>query len=333
MTLDDGEWEGQPFVPGGVSRPRLGMARGFRLAGDLDADGNEEAVVLLSESSGGSGTNGYLAVVGRRGGALVNRGTVLVGDRVQVRSARISGRRIELDVVQAGPEDAACCPSQKATRAWALEADGLKEVASEITGTLSLADLGGVEWVLTHFGWEDPAPAEPAITLVFEGERIVGSSGCNRYFAGVEAGKAPGELKIGPAGATRMACPEDEMALEDRYLKALGRVVRFAFVTGRLVLTWSQDDATGIMLFAPGQPGASSPQRAVTGRPAHRSPPARRVKNAVVARTPMPRKGSGGIHEGRGSASASGTSGESWPSAWSASASPEPLPRATPLPL
>ena len=138
------------------------------------------------------------------------------------------------------------------------ELSHVQEVAPEITGTLSLADLGGVEWVLTHFGWEDPAPPEPAITLAFEGMRVTGSSGCNRYFAGVEAGKAPGELKIGPAGSTRMACPEDEMALEDRYLTALGRVVRFAFVTGRLVLTWSQDDATGSMLFAPGQPGTDS---------------------------------------------------------------------------
>jgi heat shock protein HslJ len=138
------------------------------------------------------------------------------------------------------------------------ELSRVEGVASEITGTLSLADLGGVEWVLTHFGWKDPAPPEPAITLIFEGERIVGSSGCNRYFSGVEAGKAPGELKIGPVGATRMACPEDQMAMEDRYLKGLGRVVRFAFVTGRLVLTWSQDDATGSMLFAPRQPGADS---------------------------------------------------------------------------
>jgi hypothetical protein len=48
------------------------------------------------------------------------------------------------------------------------------------------------------------------------------------------------------------------MALEDRYLKALGRVVRFGFVAGRLLLTWSEHGSTGSMLFAPGQPGASS---------------------------------------------------------------------------
>jgi len=254
VTLVGGEWEGEPFVPGGASRPRLELVRGFRLAGDLDGDGSEEAVALLSASSGGSGSYGYLAVVGRRGEGLVNLGTALVGDRVQIRGARITGRRIELDVVQTGPQDAACCPSQEATRAWALAADGLEEVASEITGTLSLTDLEGVEWVLTHFGWQEPAAPEPAITLVFKGERIAGSSGCNRYFAGVKTSKTPGELEIGPLGGTRMACPEEQMALESRYLNALERVVRFGFATDKLALRWSQDAATGTMLFAPRQP-------------------------------------------------------------------------------
>jgi heat shock protein HslJ len=258
VTLDAGEWEGEPFVPGGASRPRVVLARDFRLVGDLAGDDDEEAVVLLSESSGGTGTNSYLAVVGRRGEGLVNLGTALVGDRVQIRSARIADRRIELDVVQAGPEDAACCPSQKATRGWALGADGLKEVASEVTGTLSLADLAGVEWVLTHFAWQDPAPAEPVITLVFEGERVTGSSGCNRYFAGVEAGGMPGNLKVGPVGGTRMACPEDRMSLEGRYLKALERVVNFRFVAGRLVLVWREDGVTRGMLFAPRMPTTSN---------------------------------------------------------------------------
>ena len=41
-------------------------------------------MALLSESSGGSATNGYLAVVGRGEGGLVNLGTALVGDRVQI---------------------------------------------------------------------------------------------------------------------------------------------------------------------------------------------------------------------------------------------------------
>jgi len=71
--------------------------------------------------------------VGRRNGSLLNLGTSLIGDRVQVRSMRLAEGRIELDVVQQGPEDAACCPTQKATRTWELRPDGLAEVSSELT--------------------------------------------------------------------------------------------------------------------------------------------------------------------------------------------------------
>jgi heat shock protein HslJ len=257
VTLEDGTWRGEPFEPGGVSLLTVELERDFRLVGDLDGDGSEEAVVLLYENAGGSGTYVYVAVVGRRAGDLVNLGTALLGDRVELRGGRISERRLELHVVQSGPADAACCPTQKATRVWTVAADGLQGGSSEIDGTISVADLGGVEWVLTHFGRYLPAPPEPAITLVFEGERVSGSSGCNRYFAEVKAGKEPAELEIGAVGATRMACSEDLMALEGRYLETLQRVIRFGFATGRLALTWLENGRTQDMLFAPGQPGAS----------------------------------------------------------------------------
>jgi heat shock protein HslJ len=63
-----------------------------------------------------------------------------------------------------------------------------------------------------------------------EGEaQITGKSACNRYSAGVEQGGSPGELKIGPAMGTRMACPGGLMELEQQYLEALSQVVGFSF--------------------------------------------------------------------------------------------------------
>ncbi|MGB3562312.1 MAG: META domain-containing protein [Thermoanaerobaculia bacterium] len=251
VTLADGGWEGEPFEPGAASRPTVGLVKHFWMSGDLDGDGVEEAVVLLWESSGGSGTENYVAAVGRRDGEIVNLGTALMGDRVQLKEARITDGKIELDVVQAGPEDAMCCPSQKATRVWALGSNGLDEVASEVTGTLSTEDLAGPEWVLTHFNWDDPAPAEPEVTLVYEEGRLAGASGCNRYTAGVEPGEMAGDMVVGPAAGTRMACPEEIMALEDHYLAQLGEVSGFGFLAGKLGLSWSTDDASGVMLFRP----------------------------------------------------------------------------------
>jgi heat shock protein HslJ len=254
ITLSNGRWEGDPFVTGGASRPAVGLVDDFILTRDLNADGNDEAVVLLWESTGGSGTYTYIAVTGLRGDKPYNLDTALIGERVQVRAGRITGNRIELDVVQQGPSDAACCPSQKSTRSWTLDASGLHVNASKITGTLSLADLAGTEWVLSRLDANEPLATQPEITLVFDGDRISGKSACNSYFAGVkETGELPGNLHVSNIGGTRMACPEEVMALENRYLEALGKVTRFSFMAGKLALTWQKDGANGTLLFVPRQ--------------------------------------------------------------------------------
>ena len=188
ITLKNGHWVGEPFVAGGSSRPAVGLIDDFILTGDLNADGNDEAVVLLWENTGGSATYKYIAVTGLRDDKPYTLDTALIGERVQVRAGRIVGNRIELDVVQQGPRDAACCPSQKATRYWTLGATGLHVNPSRITGTLSLADLAGTEWVLNRLDVNEPLAPQPEITLVFDGDRISGKSACNRYFAGVKEG-------------------------------------------------------------------------------------------------------------------------------------------------
>lgn len=135
VTLVDGKWEGQPWVQGGAARPRAGLADSFDLQGDMDGDGSDERIVLLWTSSGGSGTFDYLAVVGRGpDGQAVNTATAPLGDRVKVRAARIEDRYLVLDVVQAGPNDAMCCPGQKVRRTFALEGSALREVSTEDMG-------------------------------------------------------------------------------------------------------------------------------------------------------------------------------------------------------
>ena len=254
ITLADGRWEGEPYVAGGASAPRAGLVEEFVLQGDLDGDGSAESAVLLWTSTGGSGTFDYLAVLGRTAdGSVVNRATAGLGDRVRVRDAQILGGRIVLDLVQAGPGDAACCPGEKVRRTFALESASLSEKGAEPQGRLSLADLAG-EWQLTHFGRDEPAGEGIGITLRFEGEgaggRLSGSSGCNRYVGTVAPADAPGALSVDPAIAvTRMACPEPQMAAEQRFLQALANASSFSFLAGRLVLTWSDGDAGGSLRF------------------------------------------------------------------------------------
>jgi heat shock protein HslJ len=254
VRLSDGEYVGQPFVAGGAARPRVLLIPRFSLAGDLTGDGNEEAVVLLAESSGGSGTFDYIAVMSRSGNDVVNIGTAALGDRVQIRDASLEDGRVRIDVVQGGPKDAACCPTQKATRSWAIENDQLVEVETEVEGPLSGNDLEGVEWVLVSLGEGEDTPAEPELTLVFDGERVAGHSGCNRYMGGVTVGDGNNELEFGPLAGTMMACPPDLMDLERKYLKALAGARRFSFLVGQLVLTSVDDDEQASTMIFEGRP-------------------------------------------------------------------------------
>ena len=240
VVLSDGAWDGEPFDPDGFARPHVALVEDFWLSGELDREGPPEGVVLLTASSGASGSDLYVAALARGGGAEVETSTALVGNRVQVRSARIEGARIVLDVVQAGPSDAMCCPGEKATRSFAFEGEALVEVESRVTGRLVPGDLSGVEWRLVTLG-DDPMPAAPELTLRVDGARASGRAGCNAYAGEIRAGARPGELSLGPLAATKKACAEPALALESRYLAALGRATRFSFVAGRLVLLSGAD--------------------------------------------------------------------------------------------
>jgi heat shock protein HslJ len=254
IALSGGEWEGEPWVEGGASRPAVGLVRDFRLTGDLDGDGAEESVFLLWTSSGGSGTFDYLAALGRaEDGSALALATAALGDRVKIRSADIVEGRIVLEVLQAGREDAACCPGQKFKRIFALEGGAMNEVLSEDQGRLSVNDLAG-NWRLTHFGRDEEVPQGIDINLRFEGDRIGGVAACNNYSGAVIEGESPGELYVaGPIALTRKMCPPPSMEAEQRYLGMLQNIERFSFVAGRLLLSWRSEEpggGSGVLLYS-----------------------------------------------------------------------------------
>jgi heat shock protein HslJ len=255
VTLSAGEWHGEPFVEGGASRPRASLVDDFTLTGDLNADGVDETVVLLWTNSGGSGTFDYIAVMNRdSAGTPVNLATAALGDRVGIRAARIVNGRVIVDAIQAGPDDAACCPGQKIRRSFTLEDGAIIEQEAEDLGRQSIVDLAGVEWVLERFNRNEEVPDEIEITLVFDGERFSGGSGCNRYSGSVVEGEIPGALTIDtPMASTMMACAPPADEIERRYLGLLQGIQQYSFIAGKLALSWRIDDPRntqfGTMLF------------------------------------------------------------------------------------
>lgn len=243
LRLNDGRWTGAPVAPGSAIVPTLELVNDYVARGDLDGDGQDEAVVVLAHSPGGSGVFQYVAVVAQRKGRPINVATVPVGDRVQVRSVRVVDRRLLVDVVQAGPQDAACCPGQTAQRAWTLVGVKLRPAQpTQAPGTLSMADIGSDEWALTHWKRDERFSGESPPTVMVADGRLAGFAGCNRFNAAVSAGGSPGELQVSPPATTRRACSEAEMAVETRFTQLLARVNRFAFTPGGLVLSYRTED-------------------------------------------------------------------------------------------
>jgi len=202
--------------------------------------------------SGGTGENLYLAVMRGGNGVAVNVDTAIVGDRIKLRSIAIVGSRLQLEVLQAGPEDAMCCPGELATREWAFTDAGFEEVSTEVAGRLSLAALVGPEWVLTGLDFREPAPAEPEINITFaEDGSVSGSSGCNRFNGKFEEGADLGSISPGPFMSTMMACEPAAMELEQLFLQRLGSATSFSFWLGHLTLAWQDEDGGGMLMFKP----------------------------------------------------------------------------------
>lgn len=248
VTLVDGVYQGDPVEPGAASRPELRLWAPSLHTGEVDGAPGGEAVVMLSSTGGGSGEFVHVAVFGVRDGALVNLGTAPVGDRVQLQTLWLERGKIVMDVIEAGPDDAACCPTQVARKTFGYEGGALKQLTSDVRGRLALSMLSANEWTLVEIdGQPLPADVDPPL-IHFADDKLRGFAGCNRFTAPVKETK-PGELDIGAPGAEKKACPPPQMELEQKFLAQLDAVNRYHYLAGQLALTWQDGDRVGTLLF------------------------------------------------------------------------------------
>jgi heat shock protein HslJ len=87
------------------------------------------------------------------------------------------------------------------------------------------ASLTGAHWRVVSVGDEIIADDSGMFVTFDVDGSIKGHAGCNRFFGSLE--KTETGLKIGPLGATRMACPEAIMNREMRFLEVLQKTHQF----------------------------------------------------------------------------------------------------------
>jgi len=112
--------------------------------------------------------------------------------------------------------------------------------------------LDGTRWLLVDLeGSEIVDGTQP--TLSFTEGRASGSGGCNGFSGAYE--QSGDELTFGMMATTRMACPEAQMAQDDRVFAFLSTVERFALSPeGHLVLIPLSDAATSRLVPIESEP-------------------------------------------------------------------------------
>lgn len=236
VTLSDGRHEAPPAQAGAASRTSLVLMQPTVLFGDLDGTPPGEAIALLAANTGGSGEFVHLGVFAMRDGKAQTIATAPVGDRVKVFRTWLERDKVHMDVVEAGPGEAACCPTQLTRKAFGLQDGKLVMLESAPVGYMSIHMLAATDWMLVEL---DGAPLPDGLmppTALIQYGKITGFAGCNRYTGPIAEPQA-GKLDVGDVASTKKACEGGANDLEARFLERLGQVDAYTFQAGRLVLS------------------------------------------------------------------------------------------------
>jgi hypothetical protein len=181
VTLTDGEYS-EPAAPGSATETKVMLLPDYTTYGQLN--GQDAAAVVLVTDPGGSGTFYSLHLMVSQDGEPVEVASTSLGDRIQINSMAIEDNQIVIDMVQAGPDDPMCCPSQQVVKTYELQGDQLVETSSQVVGAeAGSPTLEGTQWILTSLNGAEPLP-DTTITASFEADGVLnGTDGCNRYGA------------------------------------------------------------------------------------------------------------------------------------------------------
>jgi heat shock protein HslJ len=250
-TPETGDYTGAAFeiegarvqLVGGLAETQTAVTRYFGndAVGDLDGDAQDDAVFLVTQQGGGSGTFFYLVAALRQGSGYTGTNAALLGDRIAPQSTRIENGLITVNYADRKPEDSfATPPGVGVTRSFKIQ-DG-KLVETILPGQITGRPWKWVRTQMSDGALDSPLQADAfTITLGADG-KVTGATDCNRFFGTYTL--QDNQLSFGPLASTKMFC---EGSQETSFLKTLGQVRSYLTVENQLVLELEMD--SGQMIF------------------------------------------------------------------------------------
>lgn len=260
-TLENGRFS-EPAAPGSATEITVRMTR-YVAYGELN--GQPAAAVVLVSDPGGSGTFYDLYAMVSQDGQPTAVASTMLGDRVDINSITIENNQIVVDMVQAGPDDPLCCPSQQVINSYELQGDQLLAVSSQEVAKQPAEDatsspqLAGPVWLWqqTLMNNDDQfVPANPAnYSVQFNADGTLAvQADCNQVGGSYTLDGSQITITMGPS--TLAACPEG--SLGDQFVQNLSQANIYSFAGEELLIDLMLD--SGTMRF-----GAQSSELAGTG--------------------------------------------------------------------
>jgi len=243
VTLSRGEYR-EPAAPGSASEivVRLTDKSVFGLV-----NGRQVGAVIITTTTGGTGTFYELALLIRDGTTWVNTNVAYFGDRVNMHTLEIEDNAFVIAMTTQGPKDPMCCPTLRVTKRFAVQEKRLVPVAEGKKG--EEPQLTGVvwQWEQTLYNNDtrvDPAkPANYTIRFLTDGKINV-KADCN--VKGGEYSTEGKRLSIEITHSTMAAC--EEGSLQEQFVRDLTGGAIFFFRGDELYIDIKYD--TGTMRFS-----------------------------------------------------------------------------------
>lgn len=242
FTLVEGKVE-KEIAPDSATQNMVSLF-GEPAYGDIDRDGDDDAVVILVNDAGGSGTFYYAAIAANIDGEYKGTDTILLGDRIAPQTFYIEGNRAIVNyVVRAPGEPFTAQPSIGESLHLQFDPESLMLITVEVDfegeadPSVMKLDMHTWTWVSTTYESEEElTPKNPqAFTITFkEDGTFSATTDCNSMGGTYEVddqGITFGEN----IAMTKMYC---EGSQEQEFAALFGEIESYTFTSrGQLIFT------------------------------------------------------------------------------------------------